>query len=98
MVPIEMNWNFSIRDASDTAIIKTAVSGKADYICTLDRDFDTPEVEAFCGSVGIVVLDDLAMLQRFDFLSFPPSRRFALLHSFPFNRFRRLPRFSRRLC
>ena len=64
VVPIEMNWNFPIRDASDTAILKTAVAGEADYICTLDKDFYTPEIEAFCGSVGIIVLDDLAMLQR----------------------------------
>ena len=62
VVPIEMNWNFPIRDASDTAILKTAVAGEADYICTLDRDFYTPEVTAFCGSVGINVFDDLAML------------------------------------
>ncbi len=64
IVTIEMNWNFPIRDASDTAILRTAVAGEADYICTLDNDFYTPEVEAFCGSVGIVVLGDLAMLQR----------------------------------
>ncbi len=67
IVPIEMNWNFPIRDASDTAIPKTAVAGEADYICTLDRDFYSPEVEAFCGSVGMIVLDDLAMLQRLTF-------------------------------
>ncbi len=67
IVPIEMNWNFPIRDASDTAILKTAVAGEADYICTLDRDFYSPEVEAFCGSVGMIVLDDLAMLQRLTF-------------------------------
>jgi hypothetical protein len=32
----------------------TAVAGEADYICTLDKDFYTPEVTAFCGSVGIM--------------------------------------------
>ncbi len=65
MVPIEMNLNFPIRDAADTAILRTAVAGEADYICTLDKDFYTPEMEAFCRSVGIIVVDDLAMLQRF---------------------------------
>jgi predicted nucleic acid-binding protein len=67
IVPIEMNWNFPIRDAYDTAILRTAFAGEADYICTLDKDFYTPEVEAFCGSVGIIVLDDLAMLRRLTF-------------------------------
>jgi putative PIN family toxin of toxin-antitoxin system len=67
IVPIEMNWNFPIRDAYDAAILRTAFAGEADYICTLDKDFYTPEVEAFCGSVGIIVLDDLAMLSRLTF-------------------------------
>jgi predicted nucleic acid-binding protein len=60
-----MNLNFPIRDAADTAILRTAVAGEADYICTLDKDFYTPEMEAFCRSVGIIVVDDLAMLHRF---------------------------------
>jgi putative PIN family toxin of toxin-antitoxin system len=67
IVPIDMNWNFPIRDASDTAILRTAVAGEADYICTLDKDFYTAEVEAFCATVGIIVLDDLAMMERFTF-------------------------------
>lgn len=67
IVPIDMNWNFPIRDASDTAILKTAVAGEADYICTLDRDFYTPEVETFCATLGILVLDDLAMIHHLRF-------------------------------
>ncbi len=67
VVPIDLSWNFPIRDASDTAILKTAIAGEADYICTLDKDFYTAEVETFCATMGIVVLDDLAMMQRLNF-------------------------------
>lgn len=64
LVPIDSNWNFPIRDVSDAPILRTAVAGEADFICTLDTDFYTAEVAAFCGTVGITVLDDIALLER----------------------------------
>jgi len=67
IVPVDRNWNFPIPDATDTAILATAVAGKADYLCTLDKDFYTSEVRTFCGMGGIVVLDDLAMMRRLKF-------------------------------
>ncbi len=67
IVPVDRNRNFPIRDASDSAILATAVAGKADYLCTLDKDFYTPEVKTFCAREGIIVLDDLAMMRRLRF-------------------------------
>jgi putative PIN family toxin of toxin-antitoxin system len=64
IVSINPNWNFPIRDASDAPILRTAVAGEADLICTLDADFYTAEVAAFCSTMGITVLDDLALLHR----------------------------------
>jgi putative PIN family toxin of toxin-antitoxin system len=64
IVPANPNWNFPIRDASDTPILITAVAGEADFICTLDTDFYTAEVAAFCGTMAITVLDDIALLRR----------------------------------
>ncbi|MGA8030275.1 MAG: putative toxin-antitoxin system toxin component, PIN family [Bryobacteraceae bacterium] len=64
IVPIDLNWNFPIRDPSDTAILRTAVAGEADYICTLDKDFYAAEVKAFCATVGITVLDDVSLMHR----------------------------------
>ncbi len=64
IVPINLSWNFPIRDPSDAVILRTAVAGEADFICTLDRDFYATEITTFCASLGIVDLDDVAMLHR----------------------------------
>jgi len=43
--------------------VYTAVDGKADVICTLDRDFFQPNVIAFCQEHGIAVTTDVALLR-----------------------------------
>jgi putative PIN family toxin of toxin-antitoxin system len=37
-----------LRDPKDDPVVYTAVSGRADVICTLDSDFAEPGVAAFC--------------------------------------------------
>ncbi len=51
-------------DSNDDPVIYTAVSGKADALCTLDSDFFEPGVVAFCRRQGISILNDVELLQR----------------------------------
>jgi putative PIN family toxin of toxin-antitoxin system len=53
-----------VRDAGDAYILQTALTGNADAICTLDRDFFTPPASEFLKQRGIEVLTDVQLLQR----------------------------------
>jgi putative PIN family toxin of toxin-antitoxin system len=64
IVPLNLSLNFPIRDSSDNVILRTAVIGEADFLCTLDRDFYASEITLVCAALEIVVLDDIAMLQQ----------------------------------
>ena len=52
-----------LSDPDDDPVVYTAVDGKADVICTLDRDFFQPNVIAFCQEHGIAVTTDVALLR-----------------------------------
>jgi putative PIN family toxin of toxin-antitoxin system len=52
------------RDPMDDAVIATAVEGRADVLCTLDRDLHEPIVAAYLATFGIRVLTDVALLQE----------------------------------
>jgi putative PIN family toxin of toxin-antitoxin system len=64
VVVVDMTMNFPIRDAADTPILRAAIAGEADFICTLDTDFYTGEVTRLCGTMAISVLDDISLLRR----------------------------------
>jgi uncharacterized protein len=51
-------------DPNDDPVVYTAVVGRADVLCTLDRDFYAPEVLAFCRERGIDIVDDVELLHR----------------------------------
>jgi putative PIN family toxin of toxin-antitoxin system len=51
-------------DPDDQPILETAVTGRADVLCTRDRDFHEPLVSEFCRARGIRVIDDLALLRE----------------------------------
>lgn len=53
-----------IRDINDTVVMQTAIIGEADVLCTRDQDFFEPPAEPFLRRAGIVVLDDIALMQR----------------------------------
>jgi putative PIN family toxin of toxin-antitoxin system len=53
-----------LTDPNDDPVVYTAVYGKADVLCTLDRDFFEPEVVAFCRNCGISILNDVELLRR----------------------------------
>jgi putative PIN family toxin of toxin-antitoxin system len=64
IVPTGSPWNVPIRDASDSPVLRAAIAGEANFICTLDTDFYTAEVADFCAMMGIAVLDDIALMHR----------------------------------
>lgn len=52
------------RDANDIAILQAALSGKADVLCTCDRDFFEPPASVFLANLGIAVLTDAQLMQK----------------------------------
>jgi putative PIN family toxin of toxin-antitoxin system len=64
IVPTNVRWNFPIRDQSDISILRTAMVGDANFICTLDTDFYTADITAYCAVMGITVLDDITLISR----------------------------------
>jgi putative PIN family toxin of toxin-antitoxin system len=65
VVPLEPGKTGSTvpADPEDDLVIGTAVQGKADVVCTLDRHFQHPDVHAFCAPGGIQILSDVELLQ-----------------------------------
>jgi putative PIN family toxin of toxin-antitoxin system len=53
-----------LKDPNDDPVIYTAMSGKADALCTLDSDFFEAGVVASCRNLGISILTDVELLQR----------------------------------
>jgi len=53
-----------LTDPNDDPVVYTAVYGKADVLCTLDRHFFEPEVVAFCRNCGISILNDVELVRR----------------------------------
>jgi predicted nucleic acid-binding protein len=59
-------------DPDDDPVIQTAIEGKADVLCTLDRHLRTQNVQDYCQLHGIRVLTDVEFLdelRRLDSLS-----------------------------
>jgi putative PIN family toxin of toxin-antitoxin system len=51
------------KDINDDPIIYTAVTGKADILCTLDAHFYEESVKSFCTQRKIVIMDDVELLR-----------------------------------
>jgi len=52
-----------VKDPRDDPVLFTAVAGRANVLCTLDRDFYDPAVLDFCRTLGIAVMNDVELLQ-----------------------------------
>jgi predicted nucleic acid-binding protein len=48
-----------LADPDDDAIVHTALSGRADVLCTRDVHLSRPGVLQFCARHGIQVMDDI---------------------------------------
>jgi uncharacterized protein len=53
-----------LKDPNDDPVIYTALAGKADTLCTLDRHFFEPEVIQFCEKRGIALLNDVELMRQ----------------------------------
>jgi putative PIN family toxin of toxin-antitoxin system len=53
-----------IRDANDIMVMQTAILGEADVLCTRDKDFFENPAYEYLDKIGIVVLDDIALMHE----------------------------------
>ena len=60
-------------DPDDDHVIATALAGRADVLCTLDRHLNRPTVRAHCAAHGLRVLADVDLLALFRELEQPSS-------------------------
>ena len=49
-------------DSDDDPVVHTAVVGRADALCTLNRDFFNPLVRDYCRERGVLITNDLELL------------------------------------
>jgi putative PIN family toxin of toxin-antitoxin system len=61
--PIELD-PVALADPNDDPVIYTAVAGRADVLCAMDRDFYAPGVVTFCRDRGIEIMNDVELLQK----------------------------------
>jgi putative PIN family toxin of toxin-antitoxin system len=52
-----------LSDPDDDPVVYTAVDGRADVLCSLDRDLFQPSVVAFCQTNNIAVMTDVELLR-----------------------------------
>jgi putative PIN family toxin of toxin-antitoxin system len=56
---------FQVRhDPDDDPVVATAVYGRVDALCTLDRHLRRPEVASYCGQFNVRVLTDVELLSE----------------------------------
>lgn len=53
-----------LADSNDDPVVYTAVAGRADVLCALDRDFYAAEVVTFCRERGIEIMNDVELLRK----------------------------------
>ncbi len=61
-----------LTDPDDEIVLATAITGKCDVLCSLDRHFHGREVLDFCRSQSIDVTDDVELLRRLRLAQAPP--------------------------
>lgn len=63
MVAPEVEAPVIVEDPADDQVLYTAVAGRADVLCTLDRHFYGSAAQAFCDEKRIQVMDDVTLLK-----------------------------------
>jgi putative PIN family toxin of toxin-antitoxin system len=63
LVDIDQNLPVLIQDPNDAHVLRCAIGGKADYLCTLDAHFYEATVIEFCASRGIQIKSDVEILR-----------------------------------
>lgn len=52
-----------LADPDDDPVVHTAVTGRADVLCTLNRHFYVPPVVEYCRERGVLIANDLELLR-----------------------------------
>jgi hypothetical protein len=47
-----------LADPNDDPVVHTAIAGRADILCAVDRDFYAADVVSFCRERGIEIMDE----------------------------------------
>lgn len=50
-------------DPDDDPVVHTAVIGRADALCTMNRDFYNPSVLGYCRERGVIIANDIEILR-----------------------------------
>jgi predicted nucleic acid-binding protein len=50
-------------DPNDDSVVHIAVMGRADALCTLNRDFYHPSVRDYCRQRGVIIATDVEFLR-----------------------------------
>ena len=53
-----------LADPNDDPVVYTAVAGRADVLCALDRDFYAANVVSFCQERGLAIMNDAELLRK----------------------------------
>jgi predicted nucleic acid-binding protein len=64
IVPLNPLVTAPIRDVNDIIVMQTAIIGEADILCTTDDDFFEKPASEYLSTMGIAVLDDIALMHR----------------------------------
>jgi hypothetical protein len=62
-----MQESIVLGDPYDDPVVYTAVNGRADVLCALDRHFYAPNVVAFCQQHGTEIMSDVDLLQKLSY-------------------------------
>ena len=63
IVVVDQKISAPISDPNDVHVLRTAICGMADYLCTLDGHFNETPVVKLCSHLGITVISDLDLLR-----------------------------------
>jgi putative PIN family toxin of toxin-antitoxin system len=64
LVELPPQEDFSVtRDSNDDLVLLTAAAGRADCLCTGDRDLHTPEAHTFARQFGFLIVTEVELLE-----------------------------------
>ncbi len=64
IVDADCSLHTPIRDPNDVPVLHAAISGRVEFLCTLDEHFKTDAIVSFASARGITIIDDLDFMRR----------------------------------
>ena len=62
-VPLEARPAIVPQDPEDDPVVRTAVIGNAEYLCSLDKHLNHPQVKSYFARHGVRVVTDIELLE-----------------------------------